>query len=171
MNAPTIDHVKAIGLLESASELFDEVYDFLSDDQQEAILSWFEAYRGKRQRGGSTMKIKTSELTGPALNWAIAKCEGVDVEYINDGITKCLLHLAPFTGRYSPSTDWNQGGPIIERESINLLSWGFNWDANMTSGPAAAKRVSGPTLLVAAMCCYVASKLGDEVEVPDEIVQ
>lgn len=42
-----LDHMDALGLLESASELFDEVYDFLPDDQQEAILSWLEAYRGE----------------------------------------------------------------------------------------------------------------------------
>ena len=63
--------------------------------------------------------VNTSELTGPALDWAVAKCENLEVEHINDGITKFLLRLAPFTGRYSPSTDWAQGGPIIERERIS----------------------------------------------------
>lgn len=65
-------------------------------------------------------KIKTSELTKVTLDWAVAKCETLEVEYINDGITRCLLRVSPFTSRYSPSTDWAQGGPIIEREKISL---------------------------------------------------
>jgi hypothetical protein len=119
--------------------------------------------------------MKTAELTGAALDWAVAKCEGVEVEYINDGITRCLLRLSPFTGRYSPSTDWNKGGPIIERECIGLRGpsmKGNLWAAfidhsGVSQGPQ--HRHTGPTPLIAAMRCYVASKLGDEVEIPSEL--
>jgi hypothetical protein len=112
------------------------------------------------------MKIKTADLTGPALDWAVAKCEGIGVEHVNDGIVKCLLRKP--SGRYAPSTDWAQGGPIIERESLELvllflcpgtwraISMGRDW-------------CNGHTPLQAAMRCFVASKLGDVVEVPDEL--
>ena len=110
--------------------------------------------------------MKTSELINAALDWAVAKCEGAGVEYIDDGITKCLLRMFPFTGRYNPSTDWLQGGPIIEREKITVCfdtcrpRWvGCDWDARFTE--------FGETPLIAAMRCYVASKLGDEVELPE----
>jgi hypothetical protein len=67
----------------------------------------------------------------------------------------------------TPSTDWAQGGAIIEREGIELLceTLGFRWVAMPQKGP----EWSGPTPLIAAMRCYVASKLGFEVELPEEI--
>ena len=117
--------------------------------------------------------MKTAELTGAALDWAVAKCEGVklwpkpqahgflEVSWgEEDG---CLI--------YSPSTDWKTGGPIIERESINLNKehddihaiimepHGHDWT-----------EIVGSTPLIAAMRCYVASKLGDEVDVPKELL-
>lgn len=76
-----------------------------------------------------------------------------------------------YTG-YSPSTNWAQGGPLIEREGVNLRMHtgtdkqpiAFVW-VNHTP----AHREQGPTPLIAAMRCYVASKLGDEIEVPEEL--
>lgn len=111
--------------------------------------------------------MKTSELNGPALDWAVAKCEGVDVEYITDGITKCLL-CNP-SGRYAPSTDWSQGGPIIEREWVDLHCVNDSlWEAECPAVGGLAMQ-NGPTPLVAAMRCYVASKLGDTVNLPEEL--
>jgi len=113
---------------------------------------------------------KTSDLEGVALDWAVAKCEGVEVEYINDGITQCLLQKP--SGRYAPSTNWAQSGPIIEREkiSIELKPHGY-WMASYQYNYADEKRflTLGDTPLIAAMRCYVASKLGDEVGIPGEI--
>lgn len=112
--------------------------------------------------------MKTSELTGAALDWAVAKCETLEVEYINDGITRCLLRVSPFTSRYSPSTDWTQGGPIIEREVICCFPYaGSGWIAKQHGNSLAYE--CGPTMLIAAMRCYVASKLGDEVDIPEEL--
>ena len=112
------------------------------------------------------MKIKTQELTGPALNWAAAKCEGVSVEYIDDGITQCLL--MSMGGRFNPSTNWAQGGPIIEREGIRQhRSHTGDWWAGSESDPQ--RPISGPTPLIAAMRCFVASRLGDEVDIPEEL--
>jgi hypothetical protein len=107
---------------------------------------------------GSEMKIKISELTGPALDWAVAECEG-------NKYSK-LTHLLEL---WEPSTDWAQGGPIIERENIDLAYHGGNgWRAAQVyrHNPATSY---GPTPLIAAMRCYVASKLGDEVDVPEEL--
>ncbi len=110
--------------------------------------------------------MKTSELQGAALDWAVAKCEGVAVEYIDDEITQCLLQKPQ--GRYTPSTDWTQGGPIIEREKIaTRLDTSVNlWIATAPFLP----EFSGTTPLIAAMRCYAASKLGDEIEVPEELL-
>lgn len=96
------------------------------------------------------MKIKTSELIGNALNWAVemAECEG-----------------AMYSGRECRPfcTDWAVGGPIIEREQINLWTEGYDWEATQYG----KWQEWGPTPLVAAMRCYVGTKLGNEVDVPE----
>jgi len=106
--------------------------------------------------------MKTSELQGAALDWAVAQCEGLkdfDIEnlcfYDDEGM--------PF----EPSCVWAQGGPIIEREGIALY---LNGDDGWT-GEDGWKRATGPTPLIAAMRCYVAMKLGDEVEIPVELME
>ncbi len=114
------------------------------------------------------MKIKISEATPLQIDWAVAQCEGVEVEYLNDGITKCLLRSSPFTGRYAPSSEWAQGGPIIEREGISLFDPCSN-DHDAWLGKCGGYRQCGTTPLIAAMRCYVASKLGDEVSIPEEL--
>jgi len=67
---------------------------------------------------------------------------------------------------FSPSTDWAQGGPIIEREKMTLEWTGEDWMAYIRHD----EEYFGPTPLIAAMRCYVASKMGDEVELPNELV-
>lgn len=112
------------------------------------------------------MKIKTSELTGAALDWAVAKCEGAYAPSVDTDIDG--TKRVNYGGMYPEwSTDWPQGGPIIEREELSrLVCYGTNeWECN--NGPIFC---GGQTPLVAAMRCYVASRLGDEVEVPDELI-
>lgn len=117
--------------------------------------------------------MKTSELTGHALNWAVAKCMPDDTlaVYFDEetGEPLCYDDWEVGTELFNPSTDWSQGGPIIEREQISL---GDNcpqgWEASRRKGVFAV-RGFGPTPLVAAMRCYVASKLGDEIELPKEL--
>ena len=68
---------------------------------------------------------------------------------------------------YHPSTDWSQGGPIIERERIELKGdGGTDWLASHNNESVEF----GPTPLIAAMRCLVASKLGDEIEIPEELL-
>jgi hypothetical protein len=119
--------------------------------------------------GGQMMK--TSELTGHALDWAVAKCESITL-YRSKNKKWMTANYGEFNHRhgapwYSPSTYWAQGGPIIEREGINL-EYAIDpekWCACIM----ADQEVYGPTLLIAAMRCYVASKLGDEIDIPKEL--
>ena len=107
--------------------------------------------------------MKTSEVETEALNYLVAKCEGM-LEVIHDTTSEELWYYDREAGRdkhFWPTTDWSQAGPIIEREKIALY---LNGDDGWT-GEDGWKRATGPTPLVAAMRCYVASKLGDEVEV------
>ena len=124
------------------------------------------------------MKIKTSELQGPALDWAVAKCEGATDFWFDTVATHWVkLHGEDRALRYGwaqsylPSTDWAQGGPIIEREKIGFkyTGTGLEFVAWVNGELCTAHDQYGPTPLIAAMRCYVVSKLGDEVEVPDDL--
>ena len=115
------------------------------------------------------MKIKTSELTGPALDWAVVKASGQNAEYWLEKYAsedrRCMCE--------SPSTDWSQGGPTIEREKISLEIkhdgwWVASFQYNYSDYKEHLQLAETP--LIAAMRCYVASKLGDKVEVPNEFI-
>jgi len=124
--------------------------------------------------------MKTNELTGPALDWAVAKC--LNCEYVFIGVDAVFV-LDSFGEdvTWQPSTNWAQGGPIIEREKISVIrNIGGSWRGSIrhtTSHPLVAHPVldgwtnrHGETPLIAAMRCYVASKLGYEVDVPEELL-
>lgn len=106
-----------------------------------------------------------ASLEGAALDWAVAKCEGLDVSVIGNSV---LLWVGKDSNiDYEPSTDWLEGGPIIEREGISVVRVSDSvWDAHMSNVNFFE---SGTTPLIAAIRCYVASKLGDEVELPAEL--
>jgi hypothetical protein len=112
------------------------------------------------------MKIKTSNLTGAALDWAVAKCEGGHIGVDNNGVFFDAHDGDGFTS-FEPSIDWSQGGPIIEREGMTLSCGLHRSYAMMNVGYLVHEY--GPTPLIAAMRCYVSSKLGDEVEIPEDL--
>jgi len=152
--------------------------------------------------------MKTGDLTGPQLDWAVAKCEGVDTrnnacvwflpfeaesddllqflcmaddevhakEQCEDAYPDCTIDSVEHLVTFKPSSRWSQGGPIIEREHIS--TW-FEEECPWYSVPAGPAwgagrenwyRYGGPTPLIAAMRCYVASKLGPEIEIPQELI-
>ena len=109
--------------------------------------------------------MKTSELTGPALDWAV---------FLADKPSTAELFTAIHRTPPPYSTDWAQAGPIIERELIDLRhirSSTTYWEAwtPAPEHPDGEVSACGPTPLIAAMRCYVASKLGEEVEIPEEL--
>ncbi len=107
--------------------------------------------------------MKTADLTGTALDLAVAICEGIRVQTDGDG----RLTMRSNLDYWQPSSDWAVGGPIIERERIELRdAGGDGWAADDNLHATQY----GDTPLIAAMRCYVASKLGDEVEVPEELL-
>lgn len=111
----------------------------------------------------------TKDLIGAALDWAVAKCEG----WIKGDITHpkfCRLWRDQIrTPAAYPSTDWAHGGPIIEREGISIIFHEQgHWTASNLHGTVCGE---GPTPLIAGMRCYCCSKLGDEIEVPYELIK
>lgn len=116
------------------------------------------------------MKIKTAELTGAALDWAVATANGDYPQWD----AEWEVFYAANGDDMDYSTDWAQGGPIIEREGMHVDCLRQGEKPTWEAWPYATgtKHIQqGSTPLIAAMRCYVASKLGDEVDVPDELCQ
>ena len=129
------------------------------------------------------MKIKVQDLTKLQLNWAVATSEehpkaidtsGLDGPVVICGFKQKMLH-SNREGQewiaYQPSSNWTQGGPIIERERIELKipeakEFG-QWMALITDASGDYIHRSGPTPLIATMRCFVENRLGSEVEIPD----
>ena len=104
--------------------------------------------------------MKTAQLTGPALDWAVDKSLNLNTPYNSWGqIGKVPAY----------STDWGQGGPIIERERIETCPVGDEWRGMYAYMPD--YRLYGPTLLIAAMRCVVNVNLGDEVKLPQHFLE
>ena len=122
------------------------------------------------------MKIRVREATSLQLDYLVASTLGAGTYW----------QTKEFKETFSPATDWAQGGPIIEREITKLFrNVGGTWSAMILkcvpippedrgTSLALTQRMqwnaAGATPLIAAMRCYVASKLGDEVEVPESLL-
>ena len=124
------------------------------------------------------MKIKTTEITGPALDWVVAQVVHANLqrtygEPVFNPKTKRIYQtqgLQQIGVNYSPSTNWAQGGPILEREGITVCHGspvhGLEW---LACDRSSTHIQHGPSYLIAAMRCFVASKLGEEVELPEKL--
>ena len=118
--------------------------------------------------------MKTSELTRSALDWAVAQANGdTDLDwfvyegefYFGSGPSD------PAPVAFMPSRNWFDGGPIIERKWLDITPWPNESDEELRWQCKQHDSIDcvafGPTPLIAAMRCYVASVLGDEIDTPD----
>lgn len=136
-----------------------------------------------------TVEVKVSELEGAALDWAVAVADGVqpilwDV-CCGNGVTNCNpseppecccnpeVQVAIGFGRWQPSTDWSQGGPLIEkyRPDVQTNSDGqiAAYLNNSLSDPDPLAIGRGDTYMIAVCRAIVAAKLGDTVQIPAEL--
>jgi hypothetical protein len=110
------------------------------------------------------MKIRVSQATRRQLDWMVAKCERAD-----------HLFAGHEVGRLHYTSNWAEGGPLIERKGISVFKEGNRWVAAAPGGGVSCTwligQSFGPTPLVAAMRCLVSSNLGDVVDVPDELIE
>lgn len=128
------------------------------------------------------VEVKTSELTGAALDWAVGSAQGW-VTYPNDSIERGdIWHTdpekAPFgrtmrVANFQPSTNWNQGGPLIDKHIIDLTFTygGPGFYARHRDKPCDGDQQYGETALIATCRAHVFAKLGDAVNVPAELIQ
>ena len=117
------------------------------------------------------MKIKTSELTDAALDWAVQEIEYQRMVAEGEHVKQWVLddHRTG-AGINHYSTDWLWGGPILDRERITIRQWTDMPIIHAYMPHDGAPWGAGPTPLIAAMRCYVASKLGNQINVPEELL-
>jgi len=122
------------------------------------------------------MKVKTSEIEGVALDWAVTSIEAPDeLRYgVEDWRDRRRTEVRQGAYVFRWHQNWAQGGPIIEREWLDVMPWPNESDEELRWQCKQHDSIDcvafGPTPLIAAMRCYVASKLGDEVEIPEELL-
>jgi hypothetical protein len=96
------------------------------------------------------MTKRVCDLTGADLDRAVANAHGMML----------------YTPDWQPSRRWEQAGPLIEAESIATIPNGCGtWQAYKVVSPShAVGHAYSSSQLVAAMRCYVASRLGEEID-------
>lgn len=137
------------------------------------------------------MLVKTEDLTGAALDWAVfcaaypgmeptinvAKGETIERAPFIKPITFPSATYLTYAGAYgyernwNPSSEWECGGPLIDIYRVGIYcdyTPAETITANVTGSGAVA---TGDTFLVAACRAIVAAKLGELVEIPDELMQ
>jgi hypothetical protein len=122
------------------------------------------------------MKVKVSELNGPALDWAVGVAIGLELK-VPDGFNKPYWYMGGelYCSNFQPSTEWIQGGPLIERydpEERRLPErdrYAEIW-LDRSGGGAGVGRGVGETRLIAFCRALVNAKLGDGIEIPDELL-
>ena len=129
------------------------------------------------------IRVKTADLSGEALGWAVGKAEGLDLQLAPPGYNGVPWRVFALyqgqsiehTKRYNPWEDWALGGPIIDRLRVDLSSPPvidtnneIGWQARPDDGMTFWH--SGGTALIAACRAIVAAKLGDTVQVPKELI-
>jgi hypothetical protein len=120
--------------------------------------------------------VKVAEIQGALLDYWVARAGNWPRPRIDDGL--CWIDVPACDGdpagaldaAFSPSSDWEIGGPIIERERLAIqCGWLSDPDCWVTTDLGhgyveMVSRTKATTPLVAAMRAYVASKFGEEVE-------
>lgn len=124
--------------------------------------------------------VNVSELSGAALDWATGVSLGYKVQHSNNvgGLSISEPYSKHDRCVWSPSTDWSQGGPVLESNNVFVLrNAPYGWLAGASKLLSAGGdpiiscglMIPGDTYLEAGMRVVVALLLGHELDVPDEL--
>ena len=128
------------------------------------------------------IEVNTADLTGAALDWVVAQVEAVPVAIAAPHYgTDWRVYKPDFGGKYSPSTDWAAGGPLIAKFQVALIPEAHDgmegtemserWYADVYYGGGEQYTTEHcDTVLIAACRAIVATKFGDSVQVPKELM-
>ncbi|ANC80941.1 DUF2591 domain-containing protein [Pseudomonas putida] len=135
------------------------------------------------------IEVKTADLVGEALGWAVGKAEGLDLYLEPPGYNgvpwrvfsryrgEAIEHIK----RYNPWEDWALGGPLAVKYQISLIPEAHEgpdgtelserWRASVyyKAGEHYGTDYCG-TALIAACQAVVATEFGDIVQVPKELI-
>ena len=115
----------------------------------------------------------TLELSGNSLLWAILVAEEFE-PYIHTKITedekkdKITTHFVKSKIREITIISWSTFGHLLERENILVRREENNFLA--TTLKDILYSACGASYLESAMRCYVLSKLGKEIEIPNQLL-
>lgn len=125
------------------------------------------------------IEVKTADLAGEALAWAVAKAEGLDVRVAKPHYGAPTRVFALYRGeaiercdRFNPHESWALGGPLVEKYKLDLgapMETKLGpWNANTEWGHPLGMK--GETPLIASCRAIVAARLGNPVQVPKELM-
>ncbi|WP_085590823.1 DUF2591 domain-containing protein [Pseudomonas sp. B14(2017)] len=126
------------------------------------------------------IEVKTADLAGEALGWAVGKAEGLDLQLAPPGYNGVpwrvfALYRAAVTERnerFNPWEDWALGGPLVGKRMVSLhcpQSTDDIWAGWVITDKGEFCQ-AGENALIAACRAIVAAKLGDTVQVPKELM-
>lgn len=124
----------------------------------------------------NVIEVKTAELEGAALDWAVALADGRDMGlFVPCGSRVQICGMWSSGCTWAPTTDWAQGGPLIEKHNAAIVSmgggvWGAEIDAEYYMYEALSISHEGATPLIALCRAVVGWVIGETVSVPAELV-
>jgi hypothetical protein len=129
------------------------------------------------------IEVKTADLAGEALGWAVGKAEGLDLQLAPPGyngvpwrvFARYRGEAIEHTKRYNPWEDWALGGHLFDKhcKGFGMLQDGTDsrYRAFAYNRPTGFSRLAGgPTILIAGCRAIVALSIGDTVQVPKELM-
>lgn len=123
------------------------------------------------------VKKNSRTLAGVALDWAVARAEKMQVFVdVNDDLVRVVREMGVDDEPvFRPSQDWAFAGEVLARERIVLMptrtgGWFTSmWGVRDDEGHVREVGIDADDPLTAVLRCLVFSKLGDFVEIPDEL--
>lgn len=117
------------------------------------------------------IEVNVANLSGPALDWVVARVEAVKVSIAAPQYGTGWRVYKPNGFKYSPSTDWVIGGPLVSKYQITITYHNAPDRTPLaTTSDMHPAFQAGQTILIAACRAIVAAKLGDTVQVPKELI-
>lgn len=183
--------------------LFEVIHHFTNDEFSHCSISEIVVTRcGVNQLAGAT---------APSIDFTADKgrkaCGSIGDFFLSRDEATKEVHLVEAGGTldldtFKPSTDWSQGGEIIQREKITIVCAEGDYNPRKSGTPDCydtywvadkgrlttstvygsqgddfgnffqvdCNAIRGSTPLIAAMRCYVLSRLGEEVEIPEDFI-
>lgn len=133
------------------------------------------------------MKVRTHDLTTKQMSFLVSMIEMPHLVWgdtigIHAHSSQIIVPELNEPDCYTPYMGWDMFGDIVEREGIDIycnvptnrkhkdVAWRGSWAAQYHRCGIESERYYGNTAIIAAVKCFIAHKLGENIELPDELV-